>query len=170
MPRPLKLDPDRLLPAEPSTRAVARDLYSSVAGLPIVSPHGHTDPAWFATDAARTNPTELLLAPDHYLYRMLYSQSVPRDVLGVPSRAGPSTADPREAWRLFASYYYLFRGTPSRLWLDHVFTEIFQLDVALESATADHVYDRITDRLVTAAFRPRALFDRFNIELLATTE
>jgi hypothetical protein len=99
MPRPLKLDPNRLLPADPAMRAIARALYDEVAGLPIVSPHGHTDPAWFATDAAWTDPTELLLAPDHYLYRMLYSQGVPLEALGVPSRAGPSTADPREAWR-----------------------------------------------------------------------
>jgi glucuronate isomerase len=170
MTRPLKLDPDRLLPPDPSTRAIARDLYAAVAGLPIVSPHGHTDPAWFATDAAWINPTELLLAPDHYLFRMLYSQSVKLEALGVPNRAGQSSADPREAWRLFASHYYLFRGTPSRLWLDHVFAEVFGIDVALEAATADVYFDRITDALATPAFRPRALFERFNIELLATTE
>jgi glucuronate isomerase len=170
MARPLKLDPDRLFPADPATRAIARDLYEGVKGLPIVSPHGHTDPAWFATNAPWTNATELLLAPDHYLYRMLYSQGVPLDALGVPSRAGPSPADPREAWRLFASHYYLFRGTPSRLWLDHVFAELFAIDVALEGSTADHYFDRIGEALATPAFRPRALFERFNIELLATTE
>lgn len=170
MPRPLKLDPDRLLPPEPATRAIARDLYRAVASLPIVSPHGHTDPAWFATDAAWSNPTELLLAPDHYLFRMLYSQGVKLEALGVPNRSGQSKADPREAWRLFASHYYLFRGTPSRLWLDHVFAEVFGIDVALEPATSDLYFDRITAALATPAFRPRALFDRFNIELLATTE
>jgi glucuronate isomerase len=170
MTRPLTLDPDRLLPADPATRAVARALYAEVAALPIVSPHGHTDPAWFATDAPWSNATELLLAPDHYLFRMLFSQSVPLEALGVPSRAGPSPADPREAWRLLASHYYLFRGTPSRLWLDHVFADVFGLDVALEPATADLYFDRIAEALATPAFRPRALFDRFGIELLATTE
>ena len=170
MPRPLKLDPDRLFPADPATRAIARSLYAEVAGLPIVSPHGHTDPAWFAGDAPWTNATELLLAPDHYLYRMLYSQGVPLDALGVPSRAGPSPADPRQAWRLFAEHYYLFRGTPSRLWLDHVFADVFGFDVALEPATADAYFDRINAALATPAFRPRALFERFGIELLATTE
>ena len=115
MPRPLKLHPDRLLPAEPQLRAIARDLYASVKELPIHSPHGHTDPRWFATDEPWTNATELLLAPDHYLYRMLYSQCVPLEKLGVPDRSGSATADPREAWRLFASHYYLFRGTPSRI-------------------------------------------------------
>jgi glucuronate isomerase len=170
MPRRLTLDPDRLFPAESATRELARSLYSEVAALPIVSPHGHTDPAWFASDSAWTNATELLLAPDHYLYRMLYSQGVPLDRLGVPSRSGPSAADPRDAWRLFASHYYLFRGTPSRLWLDHVFAEVFGIDVALDASTADLYFDRIGEALATPAFRPRALFDRFNIELLATTE
>src|SRR5438270_11441041 len=170
MPRPLKLDPDRLLAADPATRAIARSLYDQVKNLPIVSPHGHTDPAWFATDAPWGNATELLLAPDHYLYRMLYSQGVSLDALGVASRAGPSAADPRDAWRLFASHYYLFRGTPSRLWLDHVFAEVFGIDVALDSSAADLYYDHITGALATPPFRPRALFERFNIGLLATTE
>ena len=170
MPRPLQLHPDRLLPADPAARAIARALYQEVRGLPIVSPHGHTDPAWFATNAAWTNPTELLLAPDHYLYRMLYSQSVPLEALGVASKAGPSPADPLQAWRLFASHYHLFRGTPSRIWLDHVFAEVFGIDVALEPATAELYYEQMRAALATPAFRPRALFERFGIELLATTE
>ena len=170
MPKPLKLDPDRLFPADPATRAIARELYVGVAGLPIVSPHGHTDPAWFASNQPWSNPTELLLAPDHYLFRMLYSQGVPLERLGVASRAGPSRTDPREAWRLFASHYYLFRGTPSRMWLDHVFAEVFEIDVLLDASTADLYYDRINSALATPEYRPRALFERFNIELLATTE
>ncbi len=171
MPRPLQLHPDRLFPADPATRAVARALYAEVAALPIVSPHGHTDPAWFATDAPWADATGLLLAPDHYLFRMLYSQGVSLDALGVPGKDGrPSTADPRAAWRLLASHYHLFRGTPSRLWLDHVFAEVFGFEVALEAATADLYYDRIGEALATPEFRPRALFDRFGIELLATTE
>ena len=170
MPRPLQLHPDRLFPAEPQLRSIARELYASVKDLPIVSPHGHTDPRWFATDDPWTNATELLLAPDHYLYRMLYSQGVPLEKLGVPDRTGETSADPREAWRLFASHYYLFRGTPSRIWLDHVFAEVFGIDVALDGSTADVHYDRINAALATPAFRPRARFERFNVELLATTE
>ncbi|PSJ42971.1 glucuronate isomerase [Allosphingosinicella deserti] len=170
MPRPLTLHSDRLFPADPATRDVARALYAEIADLPIVSPHGHTDPSWFASNANWTNPTELLLSPDHYLYRMLYSQGLSLERLGVPSRAGASPTDPWEAWRLFASHYYLFRGTPSRTWLDHVFAEVFGMDVALEASTADLYYDRLNEALATAAFRPRALFERFNIELLATTE
>ena len=170
MPKSLKLDPDRLFPPDPRTRAIARELYGHVSALPIVSPHGHTDPAWFAINAPWTNATELLLAPDHYLYRMLYSQGVPLERLGVASRQGPASADPREAWRLFASHYYLFRGTPSRMWLDHVFAEVFGLNVLLDASTADLYYDRINAALARPEFRPRALFERFNIELLATTE
>ena len=170
MPKPLKLDPDRLFPADPVTRSIARELYSGISDLPIVSPHGHTDPAWFATNAPWTNATELLLSPDHYIYRMLYSQGVPLERLGVPNRAGKSAADPREAWRLFASHYYLFRGTPSRMWLDHVFERVFGIEVILDASTADIYYERINAELATEEFRPRALFERFNIELLATTE
>jgi glucuronate isomerase len=170
MPRPLQLHPDRLLPAEPQVRPIARELYDGVKDLPIVSPHGHCDPVWFATDAPWTNATELLLSPDHYLYRMLYSHGVPLDAIGVSSRTGPSGTDPREAWRLFASHYYLFRGTPSRIWLDHVFAEVFGIEVLLDASTADLYFDRITEALATPEFRPRALFERFNIELLATTE
>jgi glucuronate isomerase len=170
MPRPLVLDPDRLFPADPRTRDIARLLYADVAALPIISPHGHTDPAWFATNTPWTNATELLLAPDHYLYRMLYSQGIALDQLGVPDRQGAPATDPREAWRLFAAHQHLFRGTPSRLWLDHVFAEVFGFDTSLDAHSADEYYDRIGAALATDAFRPRALFDRFDIAFLATTE
>jgi glucuronate isomerase len=170
MARPLKLDPDRLLPADERTRGIARALYAEVAGLPIISPHGHTDPKWFATDANWSNVTELLLSPDHYLYRMLYSQGVALDDLCVPSKAGMPTTDPRRAWRTFAEHWYLFRGTPSAMWLGHVFAEVFGIEVQLDASTADLYFDRINEALATDAFRPRALFDRFAIEFLATTE
>ncbi len=170
MSKPLKLEADRLLPADPATRAIARRLHAEVAHLPIISPHGHTDAGWFATDAAFPNPTELLLAPDHYVYRMLYSQGIAMDALGVPSRRGPSGADPRAAWRLFAANFHLFRGTPSSNWLNHVFSQVFGLEVRLDAQTADHYYDTIDAALKTPAFRPRALFERFGIEVIATTE
>ncbi|BBF69666.1 glucuronate isomerase [Sphingomonas bisphenolicum] len=162
----LELHPDRLLPADPATRAIARALYDSVKGLPIVSPHGHTDPFWFAGNAPFANATDLLLTPDHYLFRMLYSQGVPLDALGVRN----PQADPREAWRLLAQHYHLFRGTPSRMWLDWVFVHVFGMEVSLSQGTSDLYYDTITDRLATDALRPRSLFDRHGIELIATTE
>src|SRR5262245_17357258 len=170
MTQPLALHPERLFPSDPTQRAIARALYGEVRSLPIVSPHGHTDPEWFAANAAFANAAELLLAPDHYLYRMLYSQGISMDELGVPARRERSKADPREAWRLFASNFHLFRGTPSALWLNHVFVELFGMTVALDEDTADIYFDAITEKLATDAFRPRALFDRFNIEVLATTE
>src|SRR5450432_3210865 len=108
MPTPLQLHPDRLFPAEPAVRAIARRLYAEVHSLPIISPHGHTDPAWFASNAPFDNATALLLSPDHYLYRMLYSQGVALADLGVAGRDGHSNADPRAAWRLFAAHYALF--------------------------------------------------------------
>jgi glucuronate isomerase len=170
MTRPLRLDRDRLFSSDPTQRVIARMLYAEVATLPIVSPHGHTDPRWFATDDAWTDATSLLLSPDHYLYRMLYSQGVVLDRLGVPSRMGAPDTDPREAWRTFSERYHLFRGTPSQLWLDHVFAEVFGIDVRLEASTADRYYDGIGEKLAMSAFRPRALFDRFGIEFLATTD
>ena len=168
--RPLSLHPDRLFPADPATRSIARSLYAEIAAAPIISPHGHVDPTWFADDANWRDATSLLLAPDHYLYRMLYSQGVDLDALAIPRRDGSVATDPRAAWRLFADHYPLFRGTPSRLWLDHVFADVFGIEVALESATADLYFDAIAAALATPAFRPRALFDRFRIDFLATTE
>ncbi|WP_242119372.1 glucuronate isomerase [Sphingomonas lacusdianchii] len=166
----LLLNPDRLFPADPTTRGIARELYAAVCDLPIVSPHGHTDPSWFATNRPWTNATELLLSPDHYIFRMLYSQGIALDDLAVPRRDGTIVADPRKAWGVFAANQHLFRGTPSRLWLDHVFGAVFGFDEALTAANADTYYDRIGELLATDAYRPRALFERFGIELIATTE
>jgi glucuronate isomerase len=169
--RPLHLHPDRLLPTAPAVRDIARALYESVAGLPIISPHGHTDPAWFATNAPFENAAELLVKPDHYVFRMLYSLGVPLEALGLPRRGGGGEAvEAREVWRTFARFYFAFRGTPSRFWLDWVFAEAFGLEVRLEGETADHYFDQINAALATAAFRPRALFERFNIEVIATTD
>lgn len=166
MSRPLLLSPDRLFPSDPVQRDIARRLYREVAGLPIISPHGHTDPCWFAGNAPFGNATEMLLHPDHYVFRMLYSQGISLDALGIRN----PQADPRESWRLFAQNYHLFRGTPSRMWMDWVFAEAFGFDVQFSTETSDLYYDRITEALATDAFRPRALFDRFGIEVIATTE
>lgn len=162
----LKLHPDRFFPADAGTRAIARSLFARVEKLPIISPHGHTDPRWFASDAPFEDATSLFLWPDHYVLRMLYSQGITLEAMGL----NVPDADRRAAWKLFASHYHLFRGTPSRLWLDHVFVTVFGIDRRLSAETADHYYDTINAALATAAFRPRALFQRFNIEKLATTE
>ncbi|MFD1107326.1 glucuronate isomerase [Sphingobium olei] len=168
---PLRLHPDRLFPSDPATRAIARSLYETVKHLPIVSPHGHTDPRWFAYDEPFANPADLLIVPDHYVFRMLYSQGVKLEELGVPTVDGsPTETDPRAIWHRFAAHYPLFRGTPSRMWLDWVFAEAFGIDVRLDATTADHYYDIIDAALKTDAFRPRALFERYNIEVIATTE
>ncbi|GFZ90317.1 MULTISPECIES: glucuronate isomerase [Sphingobium] len=169
--KPLKLHPDRLFPAEPRTRDIARALHATVRDLPIVSPHGHTDPRWFAYDDPFANPSELLIVPDHYVFRMLMSQGVKLEELGVPTKDGsPTETDPRVIWHRFAAHYRLFRGTPSRMWLDWVFAEAFGIEVRLEAETADHYYDIIDAALKTPGFRPRALFERYDIEVIATTE
>ncbi len=163
---------DRLFPADPGTRAIARRLYNSIRALPIISPHGHTDPRWFADDAPFADPVSLLLTPDHYITRMLYSQGLSLEELGVVPLAGAPAAafDTRAAWRRFAAHYHLFRGTPTRLWLDWVLGAVFESDIPLAPANADRTYERIAERLARPDFRPRALFERFGIEVLATTE
>jgi glucuronate isomerase len=168
--RRLELHPDRLFPADPRVRDIARELYVRVKDLPIVSPHGHTDPAWFALNEPFGNAAGLLLQPDHYLFRMLYSQGVRLEDLGIGESDEARGADPRSAWRILAENYHLFRGTPSQIWLDWVFAEVFALDQRLSAETADHYYEAITGALQRDEFRPRALFERFNIEVIATTE
>jgi glucuronate isomerase len=163
----MTLHPDRLFPADPATRAIARDLFRGVEDLPIVSPHGHTDPRWWGENPAFENPAALFVIPDHYVCRMLVSQGVPFAALGI----GPGAeTDPRTIWRTFASHYELFRGTPSRLWVDHALETVFSVNTRLSLDTADAAYDAIAERLTDPAYRPRALYDRFGIEVIATTD
>ncbi|HLH01442.1 MAG TPA: glucuronate isomerase [Bryobacteraceae bacterium] len=163
-----QLHPDRLFPADPETRSIARRLYESVAHLPIISPHGHTQPQWFAENQPFPNPAELLIVPDHYIYRMLYSRRAIRmEDLGLKGTKG---LEPRELWRKFAEHYYLFRGTPTRLWLDYAFETLFDIRENLSAQTADLFYDRISEKLALPEFRPRALYERFQIEVLTTTD
>ncbi len=165
------LDEDRLFPVDPGVRNLARALHATVKSLPIVSPHGHTDPRWYAENLPFPDPARLLVVPDHYIFRMLVSQGIHLDSLGVPRSDGSvAETDGRAIWRLFAENYHLFRGTPTRLWLDYTFAELFGLDVPLSGSTADLYYDSIAQRLTEDAYRPRALFERFNIEAIATTE
>jgi glucuronate isomerase len=171
MGKPLTLNPDRLFSPVPEVRGIARRLYAEVSRLPIISPHGHTDPSWFALNLPFANPAALFIEPDHYVYRMLYSQGISLEALGIPDRDGQrADVDPRDAWRLFANNYHLFRGTPSRLWLDWVFATVFGMTEQFGADTADAYYDCIDAALAQDAFRPRALFDRYNIEVIATTE
>ena len=165
------LHPDRLFPSEPTTRALARALYAGVKDLPIISPHGHTNPAWYAQNLPFPDPAQLFIVPDHYVLRMLMSQSIPLEALGVSRVDGGTTEkDGRKIWRLFCEYFYLFRATPSRLWLTHAFSDLFQIDVLPDAKNADALYDLMSERLQHEAMRPRALFERFNIEVIATTE
>ena len=161
------LNEDRLFPAELNTRSIARRIYSRISALPIISPHGHTNPRWFAENEPFPDPTQLFIATDHYVFRMLYSQGVPLEELGIGSR---SLQDPKRVWRIFAQHYSLFRGTPTRLWLDFAFQELFGLGARLTPANADEYYDSIVEQLRTPAFLPRSLFERFRLEVLATTD
>ena len=158
---------DRLFPAEPGTRKIAKALYASIRALPIVSPHGHTQASWFAKNEPFPDPAKLFVQPDHYVYRMLLSQGISLEDLEI---GRPELKDPRKVWRIFVSHYYLFRGTPTRIWLDFAFHELFGLNQRLSESTADLYYDTIAEKLATPEFLPRALFERFNLEVLATTD
>ena len=167
----MALHPDRLFPVEPSAREIARRLYEEVAGLPIVSPHGHTDPSWYARDEAFPDPATLFVKPDHYVTRMLYSQGIKLEALGIARRDGGEVeTDGRRIWRLFAENFYLFAGTPSRLWFEHSLETVFGIADRLGPGNADALYDRISDALQTEELRPRALYRKFNIEVIATTD
>ena len=167
----LELNPDRLFSSDPAQRALARSLYATVKDLPIVSPHGHTDPRWYADNEPFENAAGLFITRDHYVFRMLYSQGVRLEDLGIPRRDGAAIEqDARRIWRRFAEHYPSFRGTPTRLWLDHAFHDVFGIRERLTSESADRLFDRINECLARPEFRPRALFERFNIEVIATTE
>ena len=161
------IHPDRLFPPEPSTRKIARTLYNHVRALPIVSPHGHTHASWFARNEPFPDPAKLFVQPDHYIFRMLYSQGVSLEDLEIGQ---PVVKNPRNVWRIFAGHYYLFRGTPTHLWLDFAFQKLFGLQERLSGKTADLYFDAISEKLLTPEFRPRALYEHFNLEVLATTD
>jgi glucuronate isomerase len=165
------LDENRLFDAEPVARDIARALYAGVRDLPLVSPHGHTDPRWYAENAPFPDPAQLLIVPDHYIYRMLFSQGITLEQMGVPAIDGTQVeTDGRTIWRRFCENYYLFRGTPTRLWLDHTLEDLFGITAPLGPETADATYDRIAELLASDAYRPRALYERFNLEVIATTD
>lgn len=165
------LHSDRLFPSDNRACEIARELYDSVKSAPIISPHGHTDPRWFADNSAFTDPVSLLLTPDHYILRMLYSQGISLESLGVsPLDGSQYEQDKRKAWKIFAEHFYLFRGTPSALWLSHVFHEVFKIEKGFSGDSADEYFDIISSKLGSKDFLPRALFDRFKIEVLATTD
>jgi glucuronate isomerase len=165
----LRLHPDRLLPPEPGVRAIARRLYAVVRDLPILSPHGHVDPRLLLDDEPFADPASLLVTPDHYVTRLLHASGVPLDALGV-GRGQLAEAEAREVWRLLCSHWNAYRGTPVRYWLEAELAEIFEVSVRPSAQTAHAIYDQVADRLAKDGYRPRALYDRFRIQVLATTD
>jgi glucuronate isomerase len=169
--RPLELDDDRILPTEPAVRAIAREIFAEIRDLPLISMHGHVEASVLATDEPFPDPAQLLVVPDHYVTRMLVSQGARLEDLGVPRRdGGPVETDGRAIWRRFCSGWHLFRGTPSRFWLEQELHDVFGVRVQPTAETADAIYDQIAERIARPEFRPRALFDSFNLEILATTD
>ncbi|MDZ7333419.1 MAG: glucuronate isomerase, partial [candidate division KSB1 bacterium] len=164
-------DDDRFFDPNPVVRKIARQLYEGVKNLPIVSPHGHVDPKLFAENKPFPDPTALILIPDHYIFRMLYSQGIPLESLGIPTVDGsPVETDHRKIWQIFGDHYYLFAGTPTGVWLNHEFATVFGIKEKLNGETAMQIYDQISEKLQQPEFLPQAMFDRFNIEVLTTTD
>ena len=172
MSKPWTTNPDRLFGPEPSQRATARELYEEVKALPVVGPHGHVPPALLADpDATLGTPAELFIIPDHYIYRMLYSQGVPMEDLGVPTLDGTAVeGDHRRIWQRFAENFHLFRGTPTGFWLADELTGLFGIQEKLDGESAQRIYDQLEEKLASPEFKPRALFERFGVEVLCTTD
>src|SRR5450631_2770684 len=168
-PTSLALHPDRLLPADPAVRDIARRLYGAVRDLPIISPHGHVNPRILLDDVPFRDPAELFVTPDHYVTRLLHASGVPLEALGVGQGPLSETAA-RAAWRLLCAHWDIYRGTPVRYWLESELVEIFGVTVRPSTATADAIYDHLAERLSQDAYKPRALFERFKISVLATTD
>lgn len=167
---PLRPHADRLLPSDPTERAIARRLYESVRDLPLISPHGHIDPALLAEDRPFTDPASLLVTPDHYVTRLLHAHGVPLHRLGLPDADGQPAAEPREAWRAFCSHWRFFLGTASRQWLESELHDVLGVRVHPSAETADELFDALAATLAEPEMRPRALYESFNISVLATTD
>ncbi|MFN8471166.1 MAG: glucuronate isomerase [Anaerolineae bacterium] len=167
-----RLPDDRYFDPAPAQHQAALELYQSVAKLPLISPHGHVDPRLLADDNATFgSPTALFLIPDHYIFRMLYSQGIPLEDLGIPRvDGGPTEQDHRKIWQIFADHFYLFRGTPTGAWLADELANVFGTEEKLTSETAQDIYDDLEAKLALPEFRPRALFERFKLEVLCTTD
>lgn len=168
----LMLNPERFFSPDPVIRAIAIELYETIVHLPIISPHGHVDPTLFSNPKATFGtPADLFIIPDHYVTRMLYSQGIPLEALGVPRQDGGKVEqDHRRIWYTFCENFYLFRGTPSGVWLNHELSEVFGITLKPSAQTADTLYDEISDKLSNVAFSPRKLFNKFRIGVLCTTD
>ncbi|MBO0869215.1 MAG: glucuronate isomerase [Micromonosporaceae bacterium] len=167
----LTLHPDRALPVDQRQRAAAREIYQQTAALPLISMHGHVDAAILAENTPFADPARLLVIPDHYVTRMLVSQGVRPEALGLPRTDGrPVETDPRAIWRTFCANWRLYRATPSQYWLEHELVEVFGVEVVPSAQTADLIYDQIAARIAEPGFRPRSLLDRFHLELISTTD
>jgi glucuronate isomerase len=168
---PLELSEDRYFDPDPAIRRVARELYTETRSLPLICPHGHVEPSLLSENLRFPEPAALLITPDHYIFRLLYSRGVALEQLGIATRAEEVREhDPRQVWQVFAEHYYLFRGTPTGAWLDYELYYVFGVRQQLNGATAGRIYDQVNERLASREYLPRALFERFNIEVLTTTD
>ena len=163
---------NRYFSPEPTQRQIALRLYEQVKNLSLVCPHGHVDPRLLAASHYEWGtPVDLLIVPDHYIFRMFYSQGIALETLGIPRKDGePVETDHRKIWQTVCDHWHLFRGTPTSLWLREELRSTFGIEEKINSANAQAIYDAISQQLQRPEFQPRSLFERFGIEVLATTD
>lgn len=158
-----------LFDPEPAVRETALELFAQTKSLGLICPHGHIAPSLLAEPGARfLHPTDLLIRFDHYIFRLLYSQGIALESLGVGVAEGEY--DPIKAWEVFCQNFHLFDGTPTGLWLRLELTQLFGVTEKPSAKNARALYALIQAALDTPAFTPRALFKRFRVEVLATTD
>ena len=162
---------DRHLTSNEKALPLAREIFAQMNKWPIISPHGHVAAELILENKQFSNPVELLIKPDHYLTRMLFSQGISYEKLDLPNKSAVVKGiSPQEIWRIFAKNWKLFRGTPSRIWFQEILSKFFEIDEILNEVNADAIYEKISIVLAQPEFRPQHLLNQFNIEVLATTD
>lgn len=163
---------NRYFSTDPAQQKIALELYATVKSLPLICPHGHVDPRLFSDPDYRFgSPVDLLIIPDHYIFRMMYSQGISLESLGIPRKDGGAVeTDHRKIWQTICDHWYLMRATPTGIWLRDELQDVFGITDKINSANAQSIYDAIDEKLKSPEFQPRKLFERFNIEVLATTD
>lgn len=167
-----RLHPDRYFGCGKDALPLARELYQQMSSFPILSPHGHVNPAILASNRAFPDPVALLITPDHYITRMLASLGIDYEQIGIPrlQEAAQSRTTPEEIWQKLADNWIAFTGTPSKIWFEEILSEVFEIESPFTSENAQLIYQRISESLQSPEFLPQKLFGEFRIEVLATTD
>lgn len=163
---------NRYFSSDPAQNKVASELYATVKDLPLICPHGHVDPRLFSDPNYQFgSPVDLLIIPDHYIFRMMYSQGIPMEAMGIPRKDDqPVETNHPKIWQLICDNWHVFRGTPTGIWIRDELADVFGITEKMNSVNAQAIYNAIDAKIKSPEFQPRQLFKSFNIEVLATTD